>query len=211
MRIRIGFSKQGALRYTGHLDLHNLWERAVRRAALPLEYSQGYHPQPKIQFASALPLGFASCAEVMDLWLKEERGLEACRAGLQAALPDGIQILAIEQVDERAPALQTQVVAAEYKITVPAEFASGLNEKAAALMLAASLPRERRGKTYDLRPLVESLCLSPLPLEDEAGVLIFLRLASREGATGRPEEVLDQMGIPADPVRIERTRLIFQG
>jgi len=211
MRIRIEFSKQGALRYTGHLDLHNLWERAVRRAALPLEYSQGYHPQPKIQFASALPLGFASRAEVMDLWLKEERGLDACRAALQSALPDGIQIFAIKQADERAPALQTQVVSAEYEITIPAQFASGLNEKAAALMQAKSLPRERRGKTYDLRPLIESLCLAPLPLGQAAGIMMLLCLASREGATGRPEEVLDQMALPADPVWIERTRLIFQG
>ncbi len=60
MRARITFSKQGALRYTGHLDLHRLWERAMRRADLPLSYSQGFHPQPKISLASALPLGFAS-------------------------------------------------------------------------------------------------------------------------------------------------------
>ena len=67
MRIRITFSKQGALRYTGHLDLHNLWERAARRAAIPLAYSQGFHPQPKIQLAAALPLGFSSRAEVCSI------------------------------------------------------------------------------------------------------------------------------------------------
>ncbi|MCX6060238.1 MAG: TIGR03936 family radical SAM-associated protein, partial [Chloroflexi bacterium] len=72
MRARITFSKQGALRYTGHLDLHRLWERAMRRAELPLAYSLGFHPQPKISIASALPLGFSSLGEVLDVRFSEE-------------------------------------------------------------------------------------------------------------------------------------------
>ena len=216
MRIRLTFSKQGALRYTGHLDLHNLWERAARRAAIPLAYSQGFHPQPKIQLASALPLGFSSRTEMMDIWLKEDCEIAKLRDDLQSMLPSGIQILSIEQVDDRAPALQTQVVSAEYEVTIPAEFASGLDGKVAALLQADSLPRERRGKQYDLRPLIEELTLTPSPLPErergaEGDVRVFLRLTSRAGATGRPEEVLDHLGIPAEATRIERTRLIFQG
>lgn len=221
MRIRLTFSKQGALRYTGHLDLHNLWERAARRAAIPLAYSQGFHPQPKIQLASALPLGFSSRAEMMDIWLKEDCEISKLRDDLQSMLPSGIQILTIEQVDDRAPALQTQVVSAEYEVTVPAEFASGLDGKLAALLEADSLPRERRGKQYDLRPLIEEIAPLRLPpnakhlggvaRSDEGGVMLYLRLTSREGATGRPEEVLAQLDIPAEAARIERTRLIFQG
>jgi hypothetical protein len=69
---RITFTKQGALRYTGHLDLHRLWERAMRRASLPIAYSQGFHPQPKISLAAALPLGFASRGEVLDVRLNED-------------------------------------------------------------------------------------------------------------------------------------------
>lgn len=209
MRIRLTFSKQGALRYAGHLDLHTLWERTARRASLPLAYSQGFHPQPKIQLASALPLGFSSRAELMDIWLKEDRDTDQLRADLQAALPSGIQILSIEQVDDRAPALQTQVVSAEYEVTIPAEIASGLDGKLAALLEAESLPRERRGKQYDLRPLIEQI--SPLPMGERSGMKLLFRLTSREGATGRPEEVLAQLEIPAEATRIERTRLIFQG
>ncbi len=59
-RLRLTFAKTAAMRYTGHLDLHTTWERTLRRARLPLAYSQGFHPQPKIQLASALPLGFTS-------------------------------------------------------------------------------------------------------------------------------------------------------
>ncbi len=74
-------------------------------------------------------------------------------------------------------------------------------------MEATSLPRERRGKNYDLRPLIEELSLppSPSPLP-----LIFMRLKAQEGATGRPEEVLDALGIPFEETRIERTKLIFK-
>ena len=209
MRIRITFSKQGALRYTGHLDLHTLLERAARRANLPLAYSQGFHPSPKIQLASALPLGFSSRAEIMDMWLTTECEVSRLRIDLQAALPNDIQILDIEPVDDRVPPLQTQVIAAEYEATLPDEFASDLTSRLSAIMEAASLPRERRGKPYDLRPLIESL--EAAPAEGSGKWRIRMRLSARAGATGRPEEVLSALGIPPESARVERTRLIFQG
>jgi radical SAM-linked protein len=202
-RIRITFTKQGALRYTGHLDLHKLWERATRRAELPLSYSQGFHPQPKISIASALPLGFSSRAEVLDMRLNEELAYEDIAARLKESLPGGIQVLAVESVDERAPALQTQVMSAEYQVGLTETDAiSDLKRRVDELLSAESLPRERRGKPYDLRPLIEELSVS------ESG--LFMRLTAREGATGRPEEVLDALDIPADTTRVERIRLIFQ-
>lgn len=210
MRIRVTFSKTGALRYTGHLDLHTIWERAARRASLSLAYSQGFRPQPKIQLASALPLGFSSRCELADLWLDGETDLESLSERLQAAMPSGIEILEVEQVDERAAPLQTRLLAAEYEVTLPDDFdASSLDQKLTALMEAESLPRERRGKTYDLRPLIESLSLTPSPPRDGRRGKIMMRLAARAGATGRPEEVLDALGIPPESARVERTRLIF--
>src|SRR5215207_3934478 len=118
MRIRITFAKQGALRYTGHLDLHKLWERAARRAQLPLAYSKGFHPQPKMNIAAALPLGFSSRCEVMDMKLEHEIQLDGIREKLQQTLPEGIQVLHVENADEHAPALQTQVTLAEYEVTL---------------------------------------------------------------------------------------------
>jgi radical SAM-linked protein len=124
MRVRITFTKQGALRYTGNLDLHKILERSIRRAALPLAYSQGYHPQPKLNLAAALPLGFASRAEVMDIWLNDE--VDDVLSPLQANVPPGLTILGAAQVDEREPSLQTQVIAAEYQVEITeAGYASG--------------------------------------------------------------------------------------
>lgn len=235
MRVRVTFAKQGALRYTGHLDLHKILERSLRRAELPLAYSQGYHPQPKLSLAAALPLGFASRAEVMDIWLNEDR--DDVLPALRGNVPPGLTILGAEQVDEREPSLQSQVIAAEYQVEIledtfgpePARpgraqragveghrpaTGSGLklDEKIASVMASESLPRERRGKGYDLRPLIEELTLTPnpSPLKGEGNSSLFMRLTAREGATGRPEEVLDALGIPLEATRIERTRLIFK-
>jgi radical SAM-linked protein len=209
MRIRITFAKQGALRYTGHLDLHKLWERAARRAELPLAYSQGFHPQPKMNIAAALPLGFSSRCEVMDMKLEHEIQLQGLRERLQQTLPTGIQVLHVESADERAPALQTQVTSAEYQVTLTESIdESELKRKIDSVMESASIIRERRGKMYDLRPLIEALTLTPSP--NGRGEKIFMRLAAREGATGRPEEVLDTLGIAFEETRIERTKLIFR-
>lgn len=204
MRIRITFSKQGALRYTGHLDLHKLWERAARRAELPLAYSQGFHPQPKMNIAAALPLGFSSRCEVLDMRLEKDIPLEGLQEKLQGTLPTGIRVSAIESVDERAPALQTQVASAEYEVvSTETAFGSDLKRRIDSVMESESIIRERRGKTYDLRPLIEELKLS-------ADDKILMRLTAKEGATGRPEEVLDVLGISFEETRIERTRLNFQ-
>jgi len=210
MRILITFSKLGALRYTGHLDLHKLWERAARRAELPLAYSQGFHPQPKMNIAAALPLGFSSRCEVLDMRLEHEISLDGLREKLQATLPTGIQVMNVESIDERAPTLQTQVLSAEYEVSLPSpstslrtDFGSEVKRKIESVLESESIVRTRRGKEYDLRPLIEAL--------DLVDGKIFMKLAAREGATGRPEEVLDVLGIAFEDTRIERTRLIFQG
>jgi radical SAM-linked protein len=213
MRIRITFSKTGALRYIGHLDLHALWERAVRRAGLPLAYSQGFHPQPKIYLASALPLGFSSRCEVVDLRLSQNTELPGLPERLQAVMPSGIRILKVDSVDERSPALQTLLIAAEYEASMTGTLHSpdpstllepNLGQRVNELLAKSTLPRERRGKAYDLRPLIEKLTVVS---ENK----LSMRLTAREAATGRPEEVLDALGISQENTRIERINLIFQG
>jgi radical SAM-linked protein len=212
VRIRITFAKQGALRYTGHLDLHKLWERTARRADLPLAYSQGFHPQPKMNIAAALPLGFSSRCEVMDMRLQNEIPLDGLCDKLQNTLPTGIRVLNVECVGDGEPALQTQVKSAEYEVTLTELIEkSELERRMEAVLEAESLPRERRGKSYDLRPLIEEISLTPNPSPGgRQGTVIFMRLAAREGATGRPEVVLDALGIPFEETRIERTKLIFK-
>jgi radical SAM-linked protein len=223
IRLRITFSKTGSLRYTGHLDLQTVWERTARRAGLPLAYTQGFHPGPRIQIASALPLGFIGHAEIVDIWLNEpgpvgtDTGPFVVQAArpyarlLQPAAPPGLTILSAEQVDEHGPALQTQVASAEYVATLlDPDSGSDLEQRLKDLLATGSIPRERRGKPYDLRPLIESLSFSPPPMGEGPGVRVFMRLSAREAATGRPDEVLAVLGIPFEATRIERLRIILK-
>jgi radical SAM-linked protein len=207
MRIRITFSKTGALRYIGHLDLHKMWERAARRANLALAYTQGFHPTPKIQLAAALPLGFSSRCELVDMWVEGEVDLTRLPTQLTQAVPPGLGILDVAQVEEKGPPLQTQVCAADYEVALPDEIdLESLTRNLSAVMAAETLPRERRGKAYDLRPLIELLTVTP----NGGGNILFMRLTAREGATGRPEEVLSALGHGDEGWRVERSRLIFK-
>ncbi|GAP14588.1 radical SAM-linked protein [Longilinea arvoryzae] len=205
IRIRISHTKTGALRYTGNLDMQKVWERTFRRAGLPLAYSQGFHPQPRINQACPLPLGFLSNVELLDVWLNDEMPLEEIRAAVQAAAPAGVSINDLEPIDLHAPRLQTLVDTADYVITLhQVADKAGLDQKIADLLAAPTLLRERRGKTYDLRPMIMAMRSEegPAPF-----LQIHLRLTVREGATGRPEEVLLALGLDPFAASIERTQL----
>jgi len=204
-RLRITFAKTAAMQYTGHLDLHKTWERTLRRARLPLAYSEGFNPHPKIQLGAALPLGFTSDCELVDVWLETPQELGAARAALEAAAPPGLRLGEMREVPERDPALQTQIVAAEYRVTLPPTVeAAALDERVSALLAAPEIRRTRREKDYDLRPLIESLAHTA---SDEGGHTLVMRLAAREGATGRPEEVVEALGWPATSAAYHRQQL----
>ena len=209
MRIRITFTKNGALRYIGHLDLHKLWERTTRRAELALLYSQGFHPQPKIQLAAALPLGFSSRCELVDMWVDGDVDLSSLPARLAKAVPPGLGILHVENIEEKSPPLQTQVISAEYEVTLFDEVdMPTLDERMRVLLESETLPRERRGKAYDLRPLIEALHM--IEPDAQGQPRLWMQLAAREGATGRPEEVLDVLGLRYEGTRVERSKFLFR-
>lgn len=206
MRIRIIFSKTEPMRYTSHLDLHRAWERVFRRADLPLLYSQGYHPQPKINLASALPLGITSEFEILDAWFAEGINIINMQEVTIKALPPGIEIGSFEQVEDNLPSLQSTLVSTIYRAKLIDEV-SDLNKRIDDLMQSKRVLRERRGKKYDLRPLIESLVVEKS--EENQDQVIRMQLSAREGATGRPDEVLDALSIDLTSVIIQRINLIF--
>jgi len=206
IRLRITFAKTPAMRYTGHLDLHRAWERSFRRAGLPLAYSQGFNPHPRLNLASALPLGFTGEAELIDAWLSEDLPLPEVQSALQRALPPGIQLAHVESVDLHLPALQTELEASEYRITFLEPFPD-LPARIQDVLSAASLPRRWRERDYDLRPLILELQL--ISSDTDHSPQLNLRLAAREGATGRPEELISALGRQPQSARVHRTRLLF--
>jgi radical SAM-linked protein len=202
MRIRVTFSKTAHMRYTSHLDLHRTWERTLRRARLPLAYSQGFNPRPKINLGAALPLGFTSDCEIIEFWLDGTQPQNEIVTRLREAAPPGIEIHTIEEIEPKAPKIPNLIDSAKYQVTL-LEPVSDLNQRVSDVVKAETLPRERRGKPYDLRPLVEDI---QVPDEQH----LALQLAARSGATGRPEEVLLALGIDPVDTRVHRTALILK-
>jgi radical SAM-linked protein len=211
-RLRLRFSKGERLKYISHLDLARTWERAFRRAGLPVAYSQGYNPRPRYQLAAALPVGVTGRSEYLDLWLTDALEPGDLQARLQPCLPPGLEVLHVEVTDLRGPALQSQTRAAEYRAVVRnQEPTEAVASRVGSLLDARSLLRQRQHKgklqTYDLRPLIQAVTVESGP-EGEHRLAMRLQL-SPQGA-GRPDEVLEALGLTLDHHSIERTNLCFE-
>jgi len=205
-RIRITYSKTGMLRFIGHLDMQQLWERALRRAELPVRYSQGFNPKIRLNLASALPLGYISRCEVLDFWLEQNMVCEIIQAKLNKTLPEDLKVIDTTRVANNLPSLQSLLSASEYQVR-SSEFLEfdQLQRQVKRLLSQTTIQRTRRGKTYNLRDYIENL--SVIDINNTSG--LQMRLSSRPGATGRPDEVIESLGYDPYACIIERTKLIF--
>jgi radical SAM-linked protein len=155
--------------------------------------------------ASALPLGITSDAEVVDIWLRQAIDLVDFVNDIGKAIPPGIKVLDVTAVDLKEGSLQSRLRSAEYVVQLPDKWsADELRYMVADILRRSYISRNRRGKDYDLRALIESLDIDS---DERGGMMLRMRLAARPGKTGRPEEVLDEMGLYGK--RIHRTVLIF--
>jgi radical SAM-linked protein len=208
MRIRVNFEKSGSLIYTSVLDVQKIWERSFRRAGLKIEYSKGFHPQPRVQIANPLPVGFIGRDELVDIWLEEEISPDEIAAKMADNLPEGLSINKVQVVVGKSPAPVNLVKESDYII----QFFNGtttykrLKVEFDQLLERESIPRVRRRKSYDLRPLIHTITV-----ENGADGLpvAYMRLCSSPGKTGRPEEVLFELGYELSDFKVERTRLIL--
>ncbi len=117
-RIRVWFGKQGDMALVSHLDLVRLFDRAVRRASIPISFTGGYHPGPRISIANALSLGTTSSGEIVDFELTEDMEIEEFRTRLVSQLPEDIPLYHLEEIDIKSPAATRLLDKAEYLITV---------------------------------------------------------------------------------------------
>src|SRR3954447_5851369 len=159
MRVRLRFVKLGKIRWTSHRDVARMWERAVRRAGLPVARSEGFSPRPKVSFGLALSTGHESLGEYLDVELNGEVDVEGLAAMLSPALPVGVDVVAAVAI-EKAPSLQQDVTSCAWELALP--WSRDRAEAAAATALGAETlvaSRERKGAvvTDDLRPGILSL------------------------------------------------------
>jgi radical SAM-linked protein len=209
IRLRIRFAKLGKVRWTSHRDVARMWERAFRRLNLPLAYSAGFSPRPKVSFGLALPTGHESVAEYLDVELLEEpAGIEGLAETLSGALPTGVDALAVLPLEGKVPSLQEDVTSCSWQFVVaPTETGGGvevedLRDRVAALLAAEAVEvtRQRKGQavTDDIRPGVIAVdVLGPAPDELGPGVLVEAELTTQPRSI-RPSELiaaLDQLGM----------------
>lgn len=224
-RLRVTFARGEEMKYITHLDLMRFWERALRRAELPVAYSEGFSPHAQIALAAPLPVGTTSDAELMDVFMAEGMAPKTLIRQLSPQLPAGISIVSVEEAGMALPALQADVRFAEYVVHVPAgtcghdvetggwKLEAGTDVGAAVerFLAAVSIPwehkREDEVKSYDIRAQVEVI---ELIARDGDAVRLRLRLKNDSSGSGRPEQVVAALGLP-QPTRIHRTKLILAG
>ena len=212
-RLRITFSRGEEIKYLSHLDIMRLWERALRRADIPLAYSQGFSPHPKISIAAPLPIGVTSAGDLMDIFLRKTISPYFFMKAVSEQMPAGITIIGVEQVSTKLPSLQSQVRQAEYRVEIATDKKKTDVEQALnSFMANEHFPwqhhRDGEVRQYDLRALVEGLWLIDW---HESGCAIGMCLRTGSDATGRAEQVARALGFADRPKSIHRTQLILAG
>ena len=204
MRIRISYQKMLSLRFTSALDMQRIWERSIRRAGYKITYSQGYHPQPKIQLGLPLPLGFISEDEKVDIWLENDIDKELIKTNLELNIPEGLEINQIEKIDPSSKPLVTLIKISEYAVRFWDDNNKlNLNHSISDLLQEKEIIRTKRNnKPYDLRPLI--LDLHQMEAKDDFN--LFMALKSEQNQMGRADEVMFALGFELDAFLIKRMR-----
>jgi radical SAM-linked protein len=221
-RLRMRYTKRGRLRFTSHRDFQRAFERALRRAAVPMAYSAGFSPHPKVSYAGAAPTGVASEAEYLEIGLAQRCDPERLRAALDASLPEDLDVLEMVEVppppeNTRAENLADRLEASVWEIRL-----AGVEPAAAEAAVAAFLGAERAEvsrmtknglRTFDAREAVVALTARAVPRAgtDAGSPCAILRLVVRHVTPAvRPDDVLAglaSIGALAPPVTPAVTRL----
>ncbi|MDT0342747.1 TIGR03936 family radical SAM-associated protein [Streptomyces litchfieldiae] len=218
-RIRMRYTKRGRLRFTSHRDFQRAFERALRRAGVPMAYSAGFTPHPKVSYANAAPTGTASEAEYLEIALSAHRDVDALMARLDASLPDGLDI--VDAVEARTPDFAERLAASRWELRLDGVTPAEAEAAAGAFLTAEAVEVRRQTKkgmrSFDARSAVVSLAVAP-PKEAAGGSdgpdphpCAILRLVVRHLTPAvRPDDVLSGLRATADlapPVPVAVTRL----
>lgn len=208
-RIRVWFTKGERVQYISHLDVLRFWERAIRRAGLPLSYSQGFTPHPKLAFASPLPVGFTAEREVMDVTLDSRTPVDQFRVRLSEEATADLSVVAAQEVALSSPPPQAAMLWADYRAVVAGVMPDEADQAIRDFLARETMPwREERGervREYDLRQATADLRCAPI----EGGVELTMRLRADQELTARPEAIVAALFPGATGVKYARTGIIL--
>ncbi|MGG2463049.1 TIGR03936 family radical SAM-associated protein [Streptomyces sp. RGM 3693] len=213
-RIRLRYTKRGRLRFTSHRDFQRAFERALRRAEVPMAYSAGFTPHPKVSYANAAPTGTGSEAEYLEIQLTEHRDPEAVRTLLDASLPDGLDVT--DAVEAHTSGLADRLQASVWELRLDGVAAEEAGRAVEAFLAAEEVLVERRTKngmrSFDARGAVAQLEVTSINSDrPDSNACAILRLVVRHLTPAvRPDDVLSGLRVTADlapPVPAAVTRL----
>jgi radical SAM-linked protein len=210
-RLRIRFNRGEELKFISHLDIMRLWQRALHRAGIPLAYTEGFSPHPRISLAAPLALGLTGQNELMDVFCAKRVSPHSFSAAVSQQLPSGIEISQVHMIAPTLPSLQSQVSHAEYEVKLETDKdQTAIKAALASLLSAKELPwhhkRDTITRNYDLRALIDDLWL----IEWRSGYCtIGMRLRCDSNGSGRPEQVAMALDF-SHPTSIHRTKLILR-
>lgn len=192
MRIIASFYKHDEVRFVSHLDMQRLFQRAFRRAGLPLSYSKGFNPHPLLSFATALSVGYTSECEYFDVFLDEKIDADEFRSRVNAVLPEGVAVTKAVDAGEMKASLTTLMRSADYfaRLDFDREVTSEELENALASLLTGEIIVEKKTKggmkDVDIRPLLISVKL--IDCSEGSAILYIKGKLTAEG--GLPLELL---------------------
>lgn len=207
MRMIAEFEKMGRMSWFSHLDLQNTMQRALRRAQLPVAYSQGFNPHVLTSFATALSVGCQSRGEVMEVEMAGEISPEEFAEKLNACLPDGLKVRRCASVPDSAPALMAKVAEAGYDITAPN---TDLTQAVEAFLKAEEVMVEKRSKTktrlVNIRPMVHEITCAFDGKDSRLSMVL-----EQTNANALKVELVMQALAPEQEFRFVRTALYAAG
>jgi radical SAM-linked protein len=196
-RVRIRYAKRGRLRFTSHRDFARALERAVRRADLPMAFSAGFNPHPKISYLGAAPTGVASEAEYLELSLMRWVDPDRLRAGLDAALPDGLDILDV--VESSGGSLADRLQASRWRLELPGVSVEALQAAidaflASETVFVSRLLKQGRREIDARLPIISATVESVSPGGEQRQCAILVLVVAQASPAVRPDDVLSALG-----------------
>jgi radical SAM-linked protein len=211
-KLRVRYAKRGRLRFTSHRDIQRALERALRRTGVPMAYSAGFSPHPKISYAGAASMGAASEAEYLEISVTQRLDPDKVRAALDGAMPPGLDIL--EVVEAGAESLVDQLQASEWSIELPGVGLVEATQSITAFLAETEVIVERMTKSgvrsFDARGAVLRLAAHAAESDGEPPCAILRLVVRHETPAVRPDDVLTALRVVASltpPVPPKVTRL----
>jgi radical SAM-linked protein len=199
-RVRLRYAKRGRLRFSSHRDFQRAIERALRRTAVPMAYTAGFNPHPRVSYANAAPTGAASEAEYIEIALARRCDVEQIRAALDESLPDGLDI--VQAVEASGTPLADRLQASIWRIELPgggAEVQDAVDRFLAAQEVEVKRMTKNGIRTFDARSAIVALEVDLAAASSPAPSCAILRVVVRHTTPAvRPDDVLTALHVVAD-------------